>query len=149
MRLSCRGGVSFCTPFPFRHSGVGRFSSCCLECPGSLTGRLCALCIARCSCSFFYCAPKQWNSLPSDIRHIQSSHAFKTALETHLHSTTNTTTGDFKFCLLPFVPLTATPTPFPLSVTFRLYMSVCAQVCCVRYTILCLLFIFFVVEVFM
>ena len=32
---------------------------------------------------FSYCAPKQWNSLPSHIRHIQSSHAFKTALKIH------------------------------------------------------------------
>ena len=30
-------------------------------------------------------APKQWNSLPSDSCHIQSSHAFKTALKTHLY----------------------------------------------------------------
>ena len=35
--------------------------------------------------SFSYSAPKQWNSLPSDNRHIQSSHAFKTALKTHLY----------------------------------------------------------------
>ena len=34
--------------------------------------------------SFSYSAPKQWNSLPSDIRHIQSAHVFKTALKTHL-----------------------------------------------------------------
>ena len=113
-----------------------------------LTGRLCALCIASCSCSFFYCGPKQWNSLPSDIRHIQSSHAFKTALKAHLHSTANTTADDFKFCLLPFAPLIATPppppTPFPLSVTFRLYVSVCAQVCCVRYAILCCCCFYFI-----
>ena len=31
---------------------------------------------------FSYCAPKQWKSLPSDIRHTQSSHTFKTALKT-------------------------------------------------------------------
>ena len=30
---------------------------------------------------FSYCAPKQWNSPPSDIRHIQSSHVFKTVLK--------------------------------------------------------------------
>ena len=34
--------------------------------------------------SFSYCTPKQWNSLPADILHIQSSHAFKTALKNHL-----------------------------------------------------------------
>ena len=28
-------------------------------------------------------APKQWNSLASDTRHIQSSHALKTALKAH------------------------------------------------------------------
>ena len=32
-----------------------------------------------------YCAPKQWNSLPSDICHIQSSHAFKPAFTMHLN----------------------------------------------------------------
>ena len=32
-----------------------------------------------CACS--YCAPKQWNSLPSDIRHIQSSHASTTCVK--------------------------------------------------------------------
>ena len=36
-------------------------------------------------CSFSYSAPKQWNSLPLDIRHIQSSHTFKTALNSHLY----------------------------------------------------------------
>ena len=143
MRLSCSGGVSFCTPFPFRHSGVGRFSSCCLEC--RLTGRLCALCIASCSCSFFYCAPKQWNSLPSDIRHIQSSHAFKTALETHLHSTTNTTTGDFKFCLLPFAPLIATPHPLPtLCYIPPVHVCVCTGVLCEVYNIMFILYYLFI-----
>ena len=29
--------------------------------------------------------PKQWNSLPSDTHHIQSAHASKTALKTHLY----------------------------------------------------------------
>ena len=40
------------------------------------------------SCFFFfcfYCAPKQSNSHPSDIRHHQSFHAFRTALETCLY----------------------------------------------------------------
>jgi len=36
-------------------------------------------------CSFSYCTPKQWNPLPSDICHIQSSQAFKTMLKTRLH----------------------------------------------------------------
>ena len=51
-----------------------------------------------------------WNSLPSDIHRIQSSHAFKTALKTHLK---NTTTSDFRFCFLtcPHPPLTL---PHPL-----------------------------------
>ena len=34
--------------------------------------------------SFSYSASKQWNSLPSDIPHIQSSRAFKTALKIDL-----------------------------------------------------------------
>ena len=34
--------------------------------------------------SFSHAAPSVWNSLPHDIRHIQSITAFKTALKTHL-----------------------------------------------------------------
>ena len=33
--------------------------------------------------SYSYCASKQWNSHPSDIRLIHSSHGLKTALKTH------------------------------------------------------------------
>ena len=36
-------------------------------------------------CSFSSSASKQWNSLSSDIRYIQSSRAFKTVLKTHLY----------------------------------------------------------------
>ena len=35
--------------------------------------------------AFPYCVPKQWNSLPSNIRHIQSSDAFKTALKIYFY----------------------------------------------------------------
>ena len=34
---------------------------------------------------FSYCASKQWNSLPSHIRPIQSAQAFKPTLNTHLY----------------------------------------------------------------
>ena len=34
-------------------------------------------------CSFSYSAPTFWNSLPYEIRHIQSVSSFKTALKTH------------------------------------------------------------------
>ena len=34
--------------------------------------------------SFSHAVPSVWNSLPHDIRHIQSVTAFKTALKTHL-----------------------------------------------------------------
>ena len=34
--------------------------------------------------SFSYAAPSAWNSLPREIRYIQSTTAFKTALKTHL-----------------------------------------------------------------
>ena len=56
--------------------------------------------------SFSYCAPKQWNFLPCDNHHIQSSHAFKTTSKNktkHLY-----TTGDFKFSFAP------SSLPFPL-----------------------------------
>ena len=35
-------------------------------------------------CCFSYSAPQEWNYLPSDARHIRSSHAFKTVLKIHL-----------------------------------------------------------------
>ena len=35
-------------------------------------------------CSFSHAAHSVWNSLPHEIRHIQSATAFKTALKTHL-----------------------------------------------------------------
>ena len=71
---------------------------------------------------FSYHAPKQWNSLPSDIHHIQSSQAFKTKLT----STKNVITSDFKFCRL-----TCLPPPYPpsLHVTFLLCVCVCVCVC--------------------
>jgi hypothetical protein len=34
--------------------------------------------------SFSFCAPKQWNSLPAHIRHIPTTHTFKSALKTYL-----------------------------------------------------------------
>ena len=34
--------------------------------------------------SFSYCAPKQWNSLPAQLRNIQSTSSFKKCLKTHL-----------------------------------------------------------------
>ena len=53
----------------------------------------------------FYCAPKQSNSHPSDIRHHQSFHAFRTALKTCLYKQKQCMyiyMSDFKFCLLSF-----------------------------------------------
>ena len=58
---------------------------------------------------FFCCAPKQWNSLPSDISHIQSSYAFKTALK--FTSTNNTITSHFKLCFLTCPPTHPHPPP--------------------------------------
>ena len=49
--------------------------------------------------SFSYCAPKQWNFLPCDNHHIQSSHAFKTASKNKTKQLY--TTGDFKFSFTP------------------------------------------------
>ena len=51
---------------------------------------------------FHFLVPKQWNYLPTDTHHIQSSHAFKTALQTCLYKVTNdiiTSQSDLKFCL--------------------------------------------------
>ena len=48
-------------------------------------------------------SPKQLNSLPSDICHSQSSHAFKTALITYI-DTVNNTTSAFKLCFFTCLP---------------------------------------------
>ena len=116
-----------------------------------MTGRLCALCIVSCSRSFFYCAPKQWNSLPSVIRHIQSSHAFKTGLKTHLLQYNQYyTAGDFKFCLLPFAPLIPIPHPLPtLCYIPPVHVCVCTGVLCEVYNIVFILFFLrFYVDIF-
>ena len=77
-------------------------------------------------CSFSYCAPKQWNSLPSNIPHIHSSHAFKTALKTLQGINA---TSDFKFCLLHFVLPHLSPfSPHSLLHSF----CVCAYACGLR-----------------
>ena len=76
-------------------------------------------------CCFSYCAPKQWNSLPSDISHMQSPHAFKTALNIHLYK--NSTTCDFRFYLLPFLP--SFPSLLPYYNLHSFCVSVCASVC--------------------
>ena len=34
--------------------------------------------------SFYFCGPKQWNSLPPHVRNIQSTSSFKKALKTYL-----------------------------------------------------------------
>ena len=79
------------------------------------------------------CAPKQWNSLPSDICHIQSSTAFKTALKTHLYKQYHNKWFQILSSYLP--PFTPPPPPplYPpsLFVTFLLCSSVCVCVCCV------------------
>ena len=62
-------------------------------------------------------APKQSNSLPSDIRHIQSSDAFKTGVRNspiqQQQQQQKATTSDFKCCLLtpPSSPLLPSLTP--------------------------------------
>ena len=77
------------------------------------------------------CVPKERNSLPSDIRYIQSSQALKIALKNCLYKHTR---SDFKFCLLPLPP----PPP-PL--TFLLCTSMwCVFVCmyvCAREGVVC------------
>ena len=39
---------------------------------------------SSCDSSFYYAALSVWNSLPREVRHIQSTTAFRTALKTHL-----------------------------------------------------------------
>ena len=48
--------------------------------------------------SFSYCAPKQWNFLPCDNHHIQSSHVFKIASK-------NKTTLHYRWFQIQFCPL--------------------------------------------
>ena len=63
--------------------------------------------------SFSHAAPSVWNSLPHEIRHIQSTTAFKTDLKTHL----------FKTC---YCWESNTHSPKLLQLT-----DVCVCVCCV------------------
>ena len=67
------------------------------------------------------CAPKQWNSLPSEIHHIQSSCALKNALKTHLYK-------QYPKWFQNYVCLLASPSypPSPL-ITFLLRIHVCVR----------------------
>ena len=73
-------------------------------------------------CSFFHAAPSVWNSLPHEIRHIQSATAFKTALKTHLFR--------FYLCYLNLYSLHL----FLVIMSFDLLCGVCVCVCAVSYT---------------
>ena len=70
--------------------------------------------------SFCYCAPKQWNSLPSNIWHIQSSHAFRTVLKSCLYK--QQYHNICIFCLASTPILTHYP-----------FYSFCAPVCVCRW----------------
>ena len=50
--------------------------------------------------SYSYCAPKQWNSLSSNIRHIQSSHVFEKWVKGSPLQTIPPVTSDSAFFLL-------------------------------------------------
>ena len=75
--------------------------------------------VQRC---YSYWAPKQWNSLPSDIRHIQSSYAFQAALKTHLHKQHNNKWFKWRH-------LTCLPLPLPSLHSFGVPVYVCVCVC--------------------
>ena len=84
--------------------------------------------------SFSYSAPSVWKSVPREIRHIQSTTAFKTALKTHL-----------------LKPITASksstdhhhPSPTPAQLVLKVRNTgfmCCARVCvcvCARGRVLC------------
>ena len=84
------------------------------------------------------CAPKQWNSLPSDIRYIKSSHAFKKLTST---ITQSNIASNFKFQLLPCHPRPHSPPPPPTLLSYspshlltcllcdRTHVCVCVCVC--------------------
>lgn len=61
--------------------------------------------------SYSCCSPRQWNFVPSDNRHIRSSHAFKfnTAVKAHLHKQFH------NWFQILFLSLPPTPTPLPPS----------------------------------
>ena len=101
-----------------------------------------------------YCAPKAWNSLPSDIGHIQYSRAFKTEFKTHMslslllyyynyNYTNNTTTSDF-LLLLPHSSLHSfcvcarvCAHVWCVSVCMCVHMCVCVYVCACMYVSVC------------
>ena len=75
-------------------------------------------------CSFTYCAPKQWHSLPFDICQNQSSHAFRTVLKTHPYKQYHKW---FQILSSSFCPPPPTPT---LSLdSFSVCVCVCVCVC--------------------
>ena len=86
---------------------------------------------SRVHCSFSHVAHSVWNSLPHEIRHIQSPTAFKTALKTHLFKTyycweSNTHSPKLLFQLTD------------VCVCYVHVLCVCVCVCaCVRACVLC------------
>ena len=76
--------------------------------------------------SFSYFAPKQWNSLPSDIRHIQSSRALKTVLKTHLYK--QHSWFQIQSSFLTSLTSFSHPVTF-LSLRSRIFVFVCVCAC--------------------
>ena len=74
---------------------------------------------------FPYCAPKQWNSLPSEVCRIQSSHAFKTMLRALLQIIPQVCVLFFCFCFFKFCFLT-----FFFCFYSYVFMRFCCCCCC-------------------
>ena len=86
------GYTTHCQLSPIHLLPVSLTSSLCTPLPGSFV--LLQTCVYFVSPmlkqtqsvnTFSYCAPKQWNSLPSNIRHVPSLHAFNSALKAQLY----------------------------------------------------------------
>ena len=74
-------------------------------------------------------APKQWNSLPSAIHHIHSSHALQAALKTHLNKQYQNKLFQIVFLLAPHPHPPTLPHPSSHSVhILSVHVSMCVGV---------------------
>ena len=77
---------------------------------------------------FSHCVPKQWNKLPSDIHHIQSSHTFKTVLKTHPYNYKQ---------IHKWLQMMSSYFPLPLSLSLLVTFLLCTHVCVCMCTCMC------------
>ena len=90
--------------------------------------------------AFSNAAPKQWNSVPSYIRHIHYSNAFKTVLKTKTKNTLQAVPQKvISYCVFNLPPLVLHSLSVP-ALSARACVRACVRVCvraCVRVCVVC------------